>query len=444
MKNSSKKPQTKFLTNLFKLSEGLSVLLSILIICVLVLFSVGVTIMATDSSRQASNVRQGTSAYYAAEAGLEEALWINQKLASSGTSMGANETGSLTALGGTTSSVNFKIQGTTATLSDKTVNEKYIIPFPWTGNVPWNGDGASPEVGGCNPDKPPVPGPDSPTRFFNFEQMDPPPLAIEHPCNWGKLSVGEKVTIPLYGVDSGNSNVMKFSDFSVRLRTPCKGNAEFCLPEQRMDLNCWDKGFQNERKCLGDSDDSKRGEVVVLWQINAQKADLSTVSMKPLENADSGIYQYNDSQLYEGKINYRGPDYLKTFDVLNSFTNGYPPPLPEGINLETKEQKTIETFINNADYLKPVLTLSVVNSLTGCKVEDYCVQANDDPSVNQSYVPHLIPYLEYQVVLNGTPSVFPVSKDNIITAEGQAGVFSQTVQVKAPNDNSSLEYVIQQ
>lgn len=453
-KKTNPKIQNKLL---LKLSKGLSVLLSIIIITLVLLFSIGVTTMVTDSTRQAGNVKQGTMAYYAAEAGVEQALWVNKKLSEGATGGVGVSTSLINVPSVSGSTISFKIQGVANPAGSKvspTVNDKYIVPFPWTGNVPWHGEGSALSLGGCIPEKPPVLRGDAANRSFVYKEEGKEPItspAIEHPCNWGKLAVGERVSIPLYG-KYGTSSLKNYPQFIVRLRAPCRDGREYCEPAERMDLNCWDKGT-GEKKCqtFGSADDNNRkGEVVVAWQINAEKTT-GPVTLKPFDHIDFGKYSEDDSQFYERKINgvKTGSSNSLPFVVLSSYVTPFPVssenPLPMGRDLITNAAQTIFSFVGLAANTKPVLSLSAVSSLVGCENPIECNASVDSPVVNTYYQQHAIPYLEYQVVLLGVDPLFPpVSKDNIITAESQSGPFTQTLQVKVPTDSSSLEYVIQQ
>lgn len=432
-------------------SAGLSILISVILISLIVVFSIGVTTLVTDSARQAGNVKQGTTAYYAAEAGLEQALWVNRALTNQAEgAIGANEKGEIKTIGGANAASKFKIQGTTQNLLEKTVNGKYIIPFPWTGNVPWHGEGANAGSGGCNPEKPPVRGGSGDSKVFAYDGVDTNFRSeIDHPCNWGKLGVGEKVSIPLYGVEAAGG-MKKYDDIKVRVRMPCKDGKEFCAPGERLLLNCWDKGG-GEKRCQAASasnTNSQKGEIVLLWQINGTPlGDIELHTLNPFLKIQTGKYMPEDSQLYEGKINNQ-QNTVKTFEVLNSSTSAFPTgggyDLPVGINLNTGVTTLVKEFITSIS--KPTLNLSIVSSLVGCSAGSSCTQDKDDPTKIGTYDgPKMIPYVEYQIVLeNGSAASSPVSKDNIISAEGQSGAFNQTIQVKIPTGSSALEYVIQQ
>jgi hypothetical protein len=455
------KNRAKFL---LKLSEGLSVFLSMVIITLIVLFSISVTTMVTDSAREAGNVKQGTMAYYGAEGGIEQALWANKRISESPAGA-AGATLTTQIIPSPTGTVSFDIQGVAIATGKQasTVNGKFIIPFPWTGDVPWHGDGSLPSIGGCSPEKPPKLEGSSPSQVFvfNFGNPDNPPdnpNALEHPCNWGKLAVGQKVAIPLYGKLS--STLRNYTNFEIRLRTPCANGNEYCLPAERMELNCWDKGLL-EKKCMvydPYNRNPKRGEVVLAWQITAEKFNQTPVTLKPYDDTEGDRYHDDDSQFSEGKINQArsGFNNLLPFVVLSSYDSPYPStssdPLPLGRDLITNVKQSIFSFLALPTNLKPVLSLSAVSSLVGCENPTGCNNSADNPLVgeppqtNTAYTRHLIPYLEYQVIiLDSIASSYPpVSKDNIITAESQSGPFTQVLQVKVPIDSSSLEYVIQQ
>jgi hypothetical protein len=439
---------------LMALSEGLSILLSMILITVIVLFSVGVTTLVIDSTRQASNVKEGTTAYYAAEAGLEQALWINQKLSEADEALGAEESGSIGSVGGGTASVNFEIQGTTKNLVEKTVNGKFIIPFPWTGDAPWTGEGAISGTGGCDPQKPPTRTGTGTAKIFSYTyhptsgQTTATAEEQYHPCNWNKLAVGEKATIPLYGISTSGQPV-NFTSFTLRLRTPCAFGDEMCPPEgnQRLELNCFDKGDAAIMCSPNDSTvdkQRKKGEVMIAWQIDAK--DISTgdiVTMLPNQEEGTMGEPYNnitDSQLFEGRLN-QSIDVSPLFEFLSQAKYGK--------ELGAIDRSLISAFLAKTNLKEPVLKLSVVGDLIGCFGSDNtgrdCSFYYDSPESIDYQGVIKIPHIEYQVVLPSEAATnLPVSPQNIITAEGQSGPFVQSIQVKAPNEDTGLEYVIQQ
>lgn len=435
-----------------KAKAGISIMLSTIMISVVVLFSVGVTVLVTDSVRQSSNVKQGTTAYYSAEAGLEQALWVNQKLASTGDSIGANEGADTGAIGA--ASAKFKIQGSTQNLNEKTVNGKYIIPFPWTGNAPWHGEGSIAGSGGCSPEKPPLRSGTGNGKLFTFKNFGSD-LSLEeqyHPCNWNILKLGEKASIPLFSKAAGGT-VHKFTSFTLRVRTPCKEGAEMCGHSDRLTLNCFDKGSTKVKCKASDTSESKqwkKGDVMMAWEIDGEKAsgDLDSLLPKSKIQNINGYLPEEDSQLFEGRVNDArdaGAIYVTSlstgdyYEVLNELMSGI-------INGDTNLESTIADFLNDINLSEPVLKLSVVTELTHCDSKNgLCNDSLDNPASTSTYKKHNVPYLEYQIILpNDAASNYPASMNNLITAEGSSGPFNQSIQVKVPNDNSTLEYVIQQ
>ncbi len=416
-------------------SPGVSLIIGLVLVGVITLFSIGVTNLVIDSIRQGANVRRGTEAYYAAEAGIEQGLMVNQILRSEDRAVGASKEGSTATrdkddfLG---YEAGFKIIGTAEDDAVSQINGKYIVPFPWTGDVPWTGDGSKVE-GGCDPENPPqtINAGTSSEQFIYYDgTKDVEYDAIDHPCNWGMIKTGQKVTIPLYDAD-GN-----YTDFIVKLRTPCPNGEQFCAKTDRVELNCYDKG---EMRCVGTEVHNKlRGEVSVLWQIDGQESQ-ELVSLIPYDYINT-VYKYyditeGDSQLFEAIINAQ----LKTnYEVLDS-TSNTDGKKSTGLN----ETDTIDAFIRN--YAKPTLKLSVVGDLTGCNdvcaPDDALVDGQGDPLSSPPKLPN-IPYLEYQVVFG--ESTQPSNIENIIRADGTSGPFSHSLEVKVPHDTSSLEYVIQQ
>ena len=153
-----------------------------------------------------------------------------------------------------------------------------------------------------------------------------------------------------------------------------------------------------------------------------------------------------DSQLFEGRLN-QSLDVTPFFEFLSQAKHGKV--------LGETDKSLISAFLDKTNLKEPVLKLSVVGDLIGCYGTngqgidcsfDYDSPKLDGGQPNTNYRGIIkIPYIEYQVVLPSEAATnLPVSPQNIITAEGQSGPFVQSIQVKAPNDDTSLEYVIQQ
>ncbi len=388
-----------------------------------------------DSIRQGANVRRGTEAYYAAEAGIEQALMVNKLLRDKDEAVGASVDVEATErseqdnfLGYETS---FQIIGTADDDLVKPINGKYIVPFPWTGDVPWTGDGAKVE-GGCDPGNPPT------LTNGNFEIDGATYDSIDHPCNWGMLKTGQKVSIPLYNGDE------TLDDFIVKVRTPCGNGKETCADSQRWVLNCYDKG---EVRCVaGYGGDVNRGEVIMLWQVDAKDSSGNIVSLIPNDNIDTTPKYDTGEDLPSVNLNSKGPDTqifeqrinkANNNEIIDSTNATWLGKLSTGLN----QKEVLSSFLKDSSLSKHVLKLSLVGGLTGCRTNYNSCTATDTPDPDNP-LPY-IPYLEYQVVFNDSTNP-PPNTENVIRATGKSGTFSHTLEVKVPHDTSSLEYVIQQ
>ncbi|HED37477.1 MAG TPA: hypothetical protein ENI76_04425 [Ignavibacteria bacterium] len=395
-------------------------------------------------------MRQSTIAYNNAESALEQALMINATREHDGTGIGTDLTVSCPSDSRCVlphAKYTFTIKGL-LTGSASTLAKDYIIPFPWTGNAPWKGQGSKP-TGGCDAAHPPRTNNKGAYFYYPSNQTTDNYNVLNHPCNWNTIKVGQKVSIPLYAVtNNGKTQTYKnITSFSLRLRTPCYDGSDFCneksstLTDQRWILNCFDKGTKEElcgKKDIG-SKTYRKGEVVMIWQIDVTDKNNKLISFLPYRyiqgSTDTVFYKFSDSELYEGKIN-------KDFNI----SNNTPPS-----NILTQKSQTVGPnnpnpssilkILNNPNYKKPVLKLSLISNLIGCK-KNKCSYLNSGPKQNNPR----IPYLAYQIDFGNTPPIGgglpgPV---NIITATGSKGAFSRTIEVKVPHESSNLEYVIQQ
>ncbi len=439
-------------------SPGLSLIISVILISIIVTFSIGVATLIVDSVRQGARVRRGTEAYYSAEAGIEQALLVNKKLKDQGEAIGHSaEYQPDEDHPNIPYDARFEIKGDAGTFFVKQLQGKYIVPFPWTGDVPFTDleYGAKVE-GGCDPTKPPQLTTDGNNFIIPDDASDDgneTAEVLEHPCNWGMLKPGTKVAIPLYYIENGSPK--NLTDFTIRLRTPCFSGAEYCQPTDRYLLNCFDKGEEAIR-CMGRKYEvpEQKGEVVVLWQIDAEAAGVP-VSLTPLDvRYQDGQNFTNNSEIFEGKIN--GARIApKAFTILKASDSFYG--YISSITSQTKVKPDIgdpgKDAISVSDFLgdgtdieKPILKLSVIGSLKGCQdnnctVNSYPYDSTGNPKSDFTAPPD-IPYLEYQIQFTGSEA--PANVENILRSEGQSGPFQHTIEVKVPHQTSSLEYVIQQ
>ena len=436
------------LWRLARKSPGLSLIFAMILTTTLVLFSIGVTQFVLDSTRNSRNVMESSIAYYAAEAGLEEALFVNKLLKDADKALGADVegSGSLTLVGNNTAEFEYRILGTTKATLPTDNKDKHIIPIPWTGNVPWTGPGSTPHVGGCDPANPPVTGGTFgftyQTNFNGDMGKVEDAKVVDHPCNWNRLAVGEKASIPLFGIDSSGVP-QSFTEFTLRLRTPCAFGDEMCPSGNRLELNCFDKG---EIVCEnGDylEDQYQKGEVFIAWQIDTKDANYIMPNTEIYKSG--GTYHDNNSELFEGRIN-----------RIKNITNSNFVLLDESDLTERSYESCAkgwcsitELLSNNIIKIKePVLQLSVVGELIGCQWYNgdgtSCSYDYNSPTGASPQEISKIPYIEYQVTFPAGKGIAPISPANVITSTGKYGAFSQSIQVQVPHDSTGIEYVIQQ
>lgn len=399
--------------------DGTSLLIGLGLTTIIVLVSIGVTTVVISSIRESANVTGANKAYYAAEGALEKGLLVNQD-------KGAGYSGG----------DKLKDFPATYTISGQVNPDnaysigKYGIPTPGTGTAGNNCDALNPDIKlDFNYD--PVTG-----KYSYVSGTDP---AIDNPCNWNKIKVGESVSIPLYvtkivGGTEGISNPknLGLTSLKIRVRTACKNGKEFCAPSDRYKLY-----FDTSTP----STIAKTNDTVMSWQISAENiGGNKTYTFSPNQQhstscTDDGGYKGRcepspNSEIYESQINYL----MSTDATVLSATSG------EDLGIDnTNTLEYISDFLNDTtDYLigeslrptasdainKPILKLSVIHSL------------QDSPTTT-------IPYLEYQILADASTEA-PTDTSQTITAQGFSGTFKQVLEVKNPQESGLLEYVIQQ
>ncbi len=466
--------------NLYGQRPGVSLIIALVLVGIITFFAVITSIGEVDSIRLSSAANNSSVASYAAEGAMETGAEKNLEQG-----VGYNTTGKSTILFGgdpecmakattalcstccqcnygttcpnqhpydsinlqkcTTACNNankpssnvkstFTIQGTvpqnrkyTSSGSSSFYN-MYGVPTPGTGNAGNNCDSLNAYF----------------DKTFNFTYKDqggnPTTLinvdAAENPCNWNKIKVGGSVAIPLYITSGGvikNPVDLGLTDLRIRVRTPCKYGNEMCPENLRYQL-ADDVGDDNF-KC--DSDTPTRcGDTIMAWNISgSNKGGDKTYNLGPNTEYKASYY-YRDvknSEIYERLINNQtSPFNCGTFCMLGitSSINSF------GIDTDGQKGKIYDFLWNSAipfvrigdDVInKPVLKLSVVHSL----------QDKDNAQ-------NALPYLEYQVLSNVGNSFQPANAYQTITGESISGSFKQIMELKVPQENSILDYVIQQ
>jgi len=417
---------------LFRTRPGVSLLISLILVSILVIFGIGISNLVIASIRESANVNQANQAYYAAEGGLEVGL-----LESKGKDAGYDATMPDVDYNGTGGKPGepgvllskVKIQGTVP--ASTKIGGEYVIPRPGTGNAGAN----------CDPLNPPM-------------DLSDTKLGIDHACNWNTIKVGETVGIPLYttAVDPADSSKtiiknpsdLDLQNLKIKIRTPCKpgasGGPNSCVGSDRYTLDAYN-GNDTLLKCTSSKPDYC-GDAIVSWQIVGANKDVNKVyTLVPFNIINPVINKRKqlNSEIYEWLINtskLSGPTIpgftCSPYCVVNEGRAGVDP-------LDDQNPASMLDFLLNGtvdglfvrsggDVInKPVLKLSVISSL-----EEY---ASGDT----------VPYLEYQITTNvGGLGSAPPDQAQTITAEGFSGPFKQVLEVKQPQETGLLEYVIQQ
>jgi len=400
--NHSAKPM-KLSQLLRSTKPGTSLLVGLGLTTIIVLVSIGVTTVVISSIRESANVTGANQAYYAAEGALEKGLLVNQDK-----SAGFSDSDEVFTK---PPKASYTIGGQVS-VDTKYVSNEYGVPAPGTGKAGKDCDSLHPVI----------------SDFFTYSAStgkytygssgeDPQ----DHPCNWGKLKVGETVTIPLYYTNSTGDPINVFSgsasQFHINLRAGCTDGQEFCNIRPQLDTT---KGA-NSYKYGSTYDDP-----IATWQIIGQSPDGSkTYILSPYISFDPSTgWDTASTILYKSKINT-----APSTGILTQ-SNG-------GID-STGCRGSIQKFLTGMgsgmacssvwatqNITKPVLKISLIHS-----IED---------SLGEK-----IPHIEYQLLTNTAMSTPPTDTSQTITGEGYSGTFKQVLEVKNPQGTGLLEYVIQQ
>lgn len=417
-------PKKNLIKKVYRTRPGVSLLISLILVSILVIFGIGVSNLVISSIRESANVNQANQAYYAAEGGMEMGLLQNSGKDAGydgvadvdyGTGGKPGEPGVLLS--------KVTIQGKVPESSQ--IGGEYVMPRPGTGTAGT----------GCDVLNPPV-------------DVSDTTKGIDHACNWNKIKVGETVGIPLYttaadGVTINNPEDLNLQNLKVKVRTPCidgaSGGPNSCTGSGRYRLDD-NNGVDDVLKCTSSKLDLC-GDTVVSWSIvGTNETGDKVYTMVALDEFDPSAkkrFKYN-SEIYEQLINaVRSGSPFSGFScspycVLYETRNGVDP-------LDESNPASLLDFLLNgtvdgwfvrsgADKIyKPVLKLTVIGGLS-------------EFSSGKT-----VPYLEYQITTNvGVGGSAPSDLAQTITAEGFSGPFKQVLEVKLPQETGLLEYVIQQ
>lgn len=212
----------------------------------------------------------------------------------------------------------------------------------------------------------------------------------DHACNWNRIYAGDNVTIPFFYVDALNTvwnpADMGMASLEIRFRVP--------------------DGYS----ALDQSSD----DIVLYWEFTGECDDGSgpyTCSFVPFEEGDP----FNDeTQIHDSDVNNPGIETLPI--TLNT----------EG-RKNAKTPKELQEFLLVASIDRPNLHLSTLAPF----------QTNDISS-------ETLPYLEYQLYVNG-----PISDSKILysargEAEGKIGTYIRDIQASQSIESSSVIHFVLQ
>lgn len=447
-------------------------MISVVLVFLLVLFSMGVSNLVTAAIRQASSVNRSNEAYFAAEGAIEQGLLQNVGKSAGYTTGDTALTGFCDPTKGVCPTAKFQIQGKVPGGSAK-IGTEYVVPSPGTGNV-----GAD-----CNPltkvtsgyfsysaTKEPhyVLGTTAPSGYIG------PFTAIDHPCNWNKIKVGETVAIPLYTTDvstggaspAGTETIKNPIDINlqklkIKFRTACK-TGEVCQASGRYKLDV----TKGDPYTLCNSASSYLcGDVIVSWQIvgaNSTGDKIYTLVAdndikKTISPTDPFARDKTNSEIYESLINFAAtggltdPAFIPGFICdANCVLYADYATVPLGLKQRLGKDLNNVTNVSIIDFLRNegpyAATSNPLFRSTSDKINKPVLKLTIVHSLAEFSTAYSIPYLEYQITTDvGVSGSFdPADAAQTIRAEGQSGPFKQVLEVKQPQETGLLEYVIQQ
>lgn len=388
--------------------KGFALVIALGIVALMSILTIALSTILLDSIKAATNIESSNEAYYAAEAGLEMGLLANKSQAAG---FEKTDTIDYASINGSTDT--WKIQGLATCLltnpldatSCKSGEENiYYIPHQGTGDAGTK----------CDP-------------LQGYIDKD-------HPCNWGKLSVGESVAIPLYRAvtpgtenDTNNDGILdpdelEITSLKLKIRTPCVNGSS--------KSDC-DGG---ERYQLDIGADPNTSDTIMLWEIVGE-------CKKTSDNKDCYLTQVDETSLNKGKLYiYNSEIYA---DLINTASDYIVLPENEFGDDNFNFQGEIINFItnqtaDNSDDVseptktdwewtqrkihKPIFHLTVIHSLS----------QSDGSS---------IAYLEYQMEIEAGRPVSDAYQT--IISEGLSNNFKQSLQIKRSQGTGVLKFVIQ-
>ena len=212
-------------------------------------------------------------------------------------------------------------------------------------------------------------------------------LEADHACNWNKLLYGQSVTIPLYGEEGGSidlpTTASGFNEWYLRVRTPCEDAGVYS--------GTCDEGVRYEFAGDGTDQDSDGDTIdddpsIVFWQLVGENSSVS-VSLVP------------DDEVQYGRTDERDP--ASNTEIPESLINaGY----------TSGDFKVLYTDSDTSSPYYALYETCIDEDLTTLSLQLNIVSTLDDSEGGS------IPYLEYQLVFDGSTSIADTKA--VIVGEG--------------------------
>lgn len=427
--------------------KGVSLLVAIGISSLIIVFAIGVSKIIVSQLKSTGQTQSSNAAYYAAEAGLEIAL-MKMKDKEIGYNLKPNpdsfelsiEDGGAT---GRTAQIEYKVENTVRDLKSTNnyaavSSNLFLVPSPWLGDA---------DKSPCNREVPPLPA--------NASQLTTPQLeaaALEHPCNWNRISYGETVTIPLYYLDDANLAVNPADSSGIKslvlkMRTPCKDgkldNNSFECVNGRYEL---DVDLLNGDKKIIETDDT-----AVNWQIIAEDFNGRAVVLLPNDQREEVSIEQGsfirkkdkNSEIAESKINKATASSTNKYAVLLdkglcNFGNRGDSSLCSGKDTENFVGSLLNFLQEKKQSSAPVPRPSNAQDWDQIKKEKPVLKFTVIHPLTEKNTATNIPYLEYQLITDK-----PIASNlQIVEVSAEINGFKQSLQSKNPIESSILEFVV--
>lgn len=196
-------------------------------------------------------------------------------------------------------------------------------------------------------------------------------VEVDDPCNWGKLTYGQSLTLPLIADDDGDDEYLtpadiSFTDWALKIRTPCSDGT--------YDASCTRYSFSPSSE--------EEDDTILFWQLVGE-SETDTESLVP----DDALGE----DMITGDLSRdAASENTEIYESLIDSSSDY-------VVLQSSDFTTIEDFTTDSDWIDLSLQLNIVSTL---------IDSSGDT----------IPYLEWQLVLNASEPL--ANYNSVIVGDG--------------------------